>query len=465
MEGIKRFNDNSKINLNNANIIYADKLLKNTLTNMNLSNHSFKNYEYEMSRFLKCNKISFNDLITTIKAEQHHRIENNIIIEYDPNNSLLKTYYDKYINECRNNGNKETTIQTKIRTITTVLNHCNIKTPTIKFNIVNTQQKTPLLTNKDIAYIINNHCNIHHKALICFMASSGIRRYDTQQFKIIDFLKATYKYHKTLNIDEFLNNPLHNMVGYWEFTPHKTQKNGLICKTCNSGESSNYIIESLKDRKIAIDNYNKRNNTNIILSSNMPLFANKKSCYTEPYKLKSITKIMERKNKLFKEYKINSLTDDLKNDKISINQYDKYITNLPIFKVHNLRHYFISVLRHYTVNRDIALIMEAHTSNIKTDKYYIGESNELFNEDTIRETYNTIEKYLTFNNNISISETDKMKKDNEKLLNEYNNLKQENEMLNNTIHQLKSEQSNFNEELQEIKDFLQNSKTLKKLGI
>ena len=174
---------------------------------------------------------------------------------------------------------------------------------------------------------------------------------------------------------------------------------------------------------------------------------------------------MERKNKLFKEYKINSLTDDLKNDKISINQYDKYITNLPIFKVHNLRHYFISVLRHYTVNRDIALIMEAHTSNIKTDKYYIGESNELFNEDTIRETYNTIEKYLTFNNNISISETDKMKKDNEKLLNEYNNLKQENEMLNNTIHQLKSEQSNFNEELQEIKDFLQNSKTLKKLGI
>ena len=172
-----------------------------------------------------------------------------------------------------------------------ILNYCNIKTPKIKFNITNSQQKTPLLTNNDIKFIINNHCTIHHKALICFMASSGIRRYDTQQFKINDFLKATYNYHKTLNIDEFLNNPITNMVGYWEFMPHKTKKNGLICKTCNSRESNNYIIESLKERQIAIENYNKRNNTNIKLTSDMPLFSSRKSCYTEPLKLKSITKV------------------------------------------------------------------------------------------------------------------------------------------------------------------------------
>ena len=451
METVQKINNNININSNKKNIICDDDYLKTTLNNMNLSEYSYKNYYYHMTKFLECNNITFKDLITTITEQQHHIIKDNKIIEYDPQNSLLKSYYDKYINESRIKGNKETTIQTKIRSINTVLNHCNIKTPTIKFNIHNTQQKTPLLTNKDIAYIINNHCNIHHKSLISFMASSGIRRYDTQQFKIIDFLKATYRYHKTLNLDEFLNNPKYNMVGYWEFTPHKTKKNGLICKTCNSGESSNYIIESLKDRKIAIDNYNKRNNTNIILSPNMPLFSSKTSCYTEPLKLKSITKIMERKNKLFQEYKINSLSRDLETDKITINQYDKYINNLPIFKVHNLRHYFISVLRHYTVNRDIALIMEAHTSNIKTDKYYIGESNELFNEETIRETYNAIEKYLTFNNNISTSETDQMKKENEKLLKDYNRLKEENILLNNNLEEQKELINAFDDIIGQLK--------------
>ena len=453
--------ENNELNINlSDDINYNDELLRNTINNMQISKSSIKNYTYEMTKFLKCIGISFNDLIATISKQQHHKIENNLIIEYDPQNSLLKNYYDKYINECRTKGNKETTIQTRIRTINTILSYCNIKTPKIKFNIVNSQQKTPLLTNEDIKYILNNHCTIHHKALICFMASTGIRRYDTQQFKIIDFLKATYKYHKTLNIDEFLNNPIINMVGYWEFIPHKTKKNGLICKTCNSKESNNYIIESLKERKIAIDNYNKRNNTNIKLTSDMPLFSSRKSCYTEPLKLKSITKIMERKNHLFKQYKINSLKDDLKNDKITINEYDKLINNIPVFKLHNLRHYFISVLRHYTINRDIALIMEAHTSDIKTDKYYIGESSELFNEKTIRETYNNIEKYLTFNSDISIAETEQLKTDNEKLLNDYDNLKNENTKLKSDLNELIVLKNQLNKifETKPFKELLENEK-------
>jgi len=459
MEAMKKENNELNINLSD-DINYNDELLRNTINNMQISKSSIKNYTYEMTKFLKCIGISFNDLIATISKQQHHKIENNLIIEYDPQNSLLKNYYDKYINECRTKGNKETTIQTRIRTINTILSYCNIKTPKIKFNIVNSQQKTPLLTNEDIKYILNNHCTIHHKALICFMASTGIRRYDTQQFKIIDFLKATYKYHKTLNIDEFLNNPIINMVGYWEFIPHKTKKNGLICKTCNSKESNNYIIESLKERKIAIDNYNKRNNTNIKLTSDMPLFSSRKSCYTEPLKLKSITKIMERKNHLFKQYKINSLKDDLKNDKITINEYDKLINNIPVFKLHNLRHYFISVLRHYTINRDIALIMEAHTSDIKTDKYYIGESSELFNEKTIRETYNNIEKYLTFNSDISIAETEQLKTDNEKLLNDYDNLKNENTKLKSDLNELIVLKNQLNKifETKPFKELLENEK-------
>ena len=444
---------NNQMNDMNFNINYDDDLLNTTLNNMGLSEKTHEQYKYVMLMFLKCNNISFNELIYTIKPMQHHKIEDNKIIEYNPNDSLLKTYDEKFINECRNNGNKEISIQSRIVRINSVLKQHGIKTPKIKFKIANTQQKTPLLTNKDIGYIINNHCNIHQKAIITFMASSGIRRYDTLNFKIIDLLKATYDYHKTLNLDEFLNKYENNMVGYWEFTPHKTKKSGLICKTCNSGESTNYIIESLKERQIAIDKYNQIHDTNLKLNVNHALFSNKRKHYTGYITPNGFTNIILEKNKLFKEHKIKSLNDDLSNGKISITEYDKLMNNIPIFKLHNLRHYFISVLRHYTTNRDIALIMEGHTSNIETDKYYLGESNELFNKKIIMETYKTVEPYLTFNN--SIEETNQLKKDNEKLLNDYNNLKNENLLLNNTLQELHEEQRSFKREYEETREKLE----------
>lgn len=454
MKSINRENtSNNQINDMNFKINYDDNLLNTTLNNMELSEKTHEQYKYVMLMFLKCNNISFNELINTIKPMQHHKIEDNKIIEYNPNDSLLKNYYDKFINECKKNNNKEKSIQSKIVRINSILKQQGIKTPKIKFKIANTQQKTPLLTNKDISYIINNHCNIHQKAIITFMASSGIRRYDTLNFKIIDLLKATYQYHKTLNLDEFLNRYDNNMVGYWEFTPHKTKKNGLICKTCNSGESTNYIIESLKERQIAIDKYNQIHNTNVKLNVNHALFSNKRNHYTGHITPNGFTNIILEKNQLFKEHKIKSLNDDLSNDKISITEYDKLMNNIPIFKLHNLRHYFISVLRHYTTNRDIALIMEAHTSNIETDKYYLGESDELFNEETIRETYKAVEEYLTFNN--SIEETNQLKKDNEKLLNDYNDLKNENLLLNNTLHELQEEQTRFKREYEETREKLE----------
>ena len=177
------------------------------------------------------------------------------------------------------------------------------------FNIEVTDQqaKKTVLTRSDINYIINNLCNIHQKAIYSFIASTGIRRHDILNFTIKDFLQATYKYHKTLNLDTFLNTIDNNyMVGYWEFKPHKTQKRGLICKTCNSAESTNYIIESLKQRKISIEKANKKNNTNNKLSENMPLFSNKRQKYLSNISLQGLTSITNEKHHIFKDYKLKS---------------------------------------------------------------------------------------------------------------------------------------------------------------
>lgn len=449
--------ENQKLSNNQIlNNINPNDSLDNTLNNMGLSEKTHYQYKYEMIQFLTINHISFDDLITTILETQHHIIKDGKIIEYDPQHSILKKYYDNYISECRNKNNKDSSIQTRINIINSILKQHGLKTPKIKFNI-NSQKKTHLLTSDDINYIINNHCNIHQKAIITFMASTGIRRADTLNFKIIDFLKATYKYHHTLNLDEFITKCDNNMVGYWEFTPQKTKKTDLICKVCNSGESSNYIIESLKQRLISIEDYNKKHDDKLELTIDDALFSNKYHHYKGHIQPAGFTNVISKKNKSFKQYKEKTIKEDLETNKISIHEYDKLMENIPVFKLHNLRHYFISILRQHTNNRDIALIMEAHTSDIKTDRFYIGESEEVFNEEVIRDTYKNVEKYLTFNSNISVKDSEQLKSDNKQLIKHNSDLKKENLLLKNMLEDLKTEQLGFKEQINNIASMLKNS--------
>jgi len=436
--------NNEKL-LNNIN--YDTSLLNITINNMGLAEATSKQYKYDMLMFLKCNKVTLEDLISKIKPFQNDRIENNMIIKYNPNDSdtLIKQYYDIFINTSKNKGNSPKTIKTRLQRINSILKHNDILIPneiTKKIKLENTHKKMPLLENKDIAYILNNHCNIHQKAIYSFMASTGIRRHDVFNFTIKDFLMATYKYHKTLNLDEFLNKIDNNfMVGYWEFIPNKTKKSGLVCKTCNSSESSNYIIESLKARLISINKYNENHNSNIELTEEMPLFSNKRQHYIGKITNAGFTNVTMEKNKIYKDYKIKSIENDFKNDEIDIRQYNKLKENIPIFKLHNLRHYFISVLSQYIPNNNISLIMEAHTSNINTDKYYIGESSELYNEDTIREAYNNVEQYLTFNNSYGVEINNNLKLENRELLKRLNDYEKLEEKYNNITNQLNDTES------------------------
>ena len=58
--------------------------------------------------------------------------------------------------------------------------------------------------------------------------------------------------------------------------------------------------------------------------------------------------------------------------------------------------------------------MEGHASSINTDKYYVGESEELFNKDSIKRTYLEVMPYLTFfessNNVLSSNPNEEMEK-------------------------------------------------------
>ena len=47
-------------------------------------------------------------------------------------------------------------------------------------------------------------------------------------------------------VDDFIDNAPDDMIGFWDLIPHKESKNDIRCKTFNSGESSNLILQNLR---------------------------------------------------------------------------------------------------------------------------------------------------------------------------------------------------------------------------
>ena len=109
------------------------------------------------------------------------------------------------------------------------------------------------------------------------------------------------------------------------------------------------------------------------------------------------------------------LTTLYEDNKLSHHQFQKLMNNRPHFHAHALRSFFISTIRAYCSNRDVALTMEAHTSDIQTDENYLGESSELFNKEMIIGHYLGMINHLTFNVEIDPEQLEKLSLENQKL--------------------------------------------------
>ena len=242
-----------------------------------------------------------------------------------------------------------------------------------------------------------------------------MRLYDALSLTIDDFIEATSDQHKYYNINDFLDNAPQDLLGYWVFIPNKTKKLGVECRVCNTPESSNHILLNLRERQRILEK------KGLSIEHEDPLFSSRQQKYKRPIIKEGISSGFWKKNRILQQYKMKTLQNDLENNRITYKQYQKKIENLPRFHAHALRHFFTTTVRNYTTNRDISLIMEGHTSPFAMDKHYIGTSEELFNDETIKETYKTIIPYLTFNQEIDPLEYQELlleRKVNEELRNE-----------------------------------------------
>lgn len=370
--------------------LMEDYEFRKTIWNSDIAEQSKKTYAKSLKLFCEYVGKTYTEIVEEIKEEQYDRIEDNKIIRYNPNEGVVNKYIVEFLNHCKEKGNKESTLSIKEKHIRTCLKKSEIILPSIYIRHRNNQEKKNILTRKDIGYVIE-HSNIHHKALLSFTASTGLRVSDLRKLTIEDFIESTRDYHDYHDVDEFIEKAPYGMMGFWELIPHKTQGINLECRVCNTPESSDYILDSLTERKDFLEKKGLK------LELDDALFSSRNKGYKGFYSETSLSPLFTLKNKMLFEYRKKEIDKQYDEHMISRREYREAINNIPKFHAHALRHFFTTTVRNYTTNRDVSLIMEGHTSPYAMDKHYVGANDELFSDDIIKETYKKIVNCLTFN--------------------------------------------------------------------
>ena len=333
-----------------------------------------RKYLLVLKKFFRTIQITPTNLIDKITIEQRNKIVDNTIIEYDPNQGTLTYIINNWVKTSQENGIRNTTIKSQLGVIRTFLKTYNIKQPnTIQLNCKN---KEWYLLTKDIIKTAIDLANIQQRAIFSFAASTGFRVGDISRFTIGDFIQATYEYHHCTELEDFLNQAPKNMMGYWEFYPHKTQRKEIKCKTFNTPESSNYILDYLKYRKSKIILSNRKNNTKVVMKKSDGLFAPSRDIRKKHYVHRAMGSIFDRMNVKIHKLEVEKLNAKLRNKEISQETYDQQIQEIPKFKAHQLRKYNHSILADHGVSLRVAAIMEGHKLPGENAKSYIKISKE-----------------------------------------------------------------------------------------
>ena len=367
-----------------------DYEFKKTILHSNISEQSKKTYAKSLKLFCEYHGKPYSEIVEDIKGEQYDEIIDNRIIRYDPNDGKVAMYLINFLNHYMEKGNKESTLSIKEKHIRTCLKKSGIILPSIYINHRKSSEKKQILTRKDIGYVIE-HSNVHHKALLSFAGCTGFRVSDLRKLTIEDFMESTREYHDFHDVDEFVEKAPYGMMGFWQIIPHKTQSINLECRVCNTPESSDYILDSLTERKDFLEKKGLK------LELDDALFSSRNKNYKGFYSEASMSPLFTLKNKMLFEYRKKELDRKYEEHLLSRREYREAIDDIPKFHAHALRHFFTTTVRNYTTNRDVSLIMEGHTSPYKMDSHYVGKNDEMFSDDIIKETYKKIVSCLTFN--------------------------------------------------------------------
>lgn len=293
------------------------------------------------------------------------------IIEPDVEKSNLAKYFREFKRFKEAEGVKHNTISNYFGFIRALYNFHNVKLPNPLVLDIETNPKK-ILKQEKIGRAIKK-ATARNKAIIAFMASTGLRSRDVRYLKIKHLLKAL----EIETIEELL---LHgrNKTGFWNFKPIKTKRRNIYCQVCNTPYSTDLILDYLKERKKEKE----------VLNPEDYLFVVKNKEMISRNRFISIFKDLNRK--LYYD-DLEWFKEQLKLKKITQVKYEEEINDISNFHAHALRAYFINTISSAPINLKICAAMEGHKSPIITDKNYTG-----FERKDIEKYYTPLIPLLSF---------------------------------------------------------------------
>lgn len=468
------------VKLDSSYSVINDKIFKAYANDKkNNSKKTMNEYRKTLDKFCKAIDKPLNEIIDELKMEQSIKVEeiisqdnNKTIIrtlEFDVNSpdSTVKKYHHQFESYCLERGNKNSTANKHIKRIRTLLKANDIKLPKWEF-LKEEPPKWELLEKEDIKFVLDE-CSIIHKSLILFMLSSGMRVGDCVTLTIGDFMDATRAFHDFVDAEDFIDNAPQDMMGFWSFEPGKTERYDIKCKTFNSPESSNIILQNIRrlkneyyprkrkrlEKKLKDETDEEKREElrekieTLKISKNNALFGSRNSLYTGPMKVESISTLFPAKNKKLCDWRISKIRKAIEDGEISAEDYDKKVAEIPKFHAHACRKYFETMISRNCGDLRICTLMEGHASPVKTDPHYI------------KKEYNEVQEiYLQAIEDLTIENVDSKLLSNKKiseLESTIENLKAE-QAQKNEIIQLQSEENK--QQAEEIKNLKENQSTL-----
>lgn len=334
-------------------MISSDIKVRQMFLRKDISASRKKQYLNVLSEIYEITHKTPSQLITEAKEEEQPYIINNIPRIRDIDERKITNYFYTYYESLLKKNLNNSTIDSKLKSLRAFYNEHSIALPRpIKLDIpIKIIREGDIPNIDDIRKGFMNATTLRNKALILFMASTGIRSSDVRNFKVSDFTKATKEYHNSDNIEDLLDSSYKNIIPCWDFTPQKTRKAGNICITFNTPEATNAIIDYLKTRNnLQEDDY---------------LFISQYKRQIGPHGIIW----------MFKQL----------NDR----HFHKTEEGSRFFHAHAMRKFFISTVKHYTSDYKKGKILSGHAIS-KIEIAY-----EEIKKDVMKEFYTQLIPYLS----------------------------------------------------------------------
>ena len=210
----------------------------------------------EMALYYQHSPNTTRNLQTTIQqyCQYHHATLPDLINEAinDEDNIIkvnrrnIKTRIQQYILHLQSIGRQAQTIKVYINRVIRVYKYYDIEIPRLApIRVENKEHYEDIPTYDEIQYVVKNSM-VKTRAMVCFLASSGMRISDMCNLTVGDFIEACSGYvWSPRSIPDFLHQLQNNndlIIPTWHI---KQQKTGIPYITFCSDEATRYLVDYL----------------------------------------------------------------------------------------------------------------------------------------------------------------------------------------------------------------------------